>query len=154
MCHKDGKNGVKVDEESHIILSKKRETKEKSYSQKTKSMKKIKSIFIYIIATIIIVLTSPLGFLYTAIKNIFTFRFLTWLTQIQSYFMVLVIALDQYANVMMRDLFNDTMLKKKTKTYPFGNPDDTIGFVVRKNNKKDNLTLFGKFLLLIIDHKK
>jgi len=117
-------------------------------------MKKIKSIFIYIIATIIIVLTSPLGFLYTAIKNIFTFRFLTWLTQIQSYFMVLVIALDQYANVMMRDLFNDTMLKKKTKTYPFGNPDDTIGFVVRKNSKKDNLTLFGKFLLLIIDHKK
>jgi len=115
-------------------------------------MKKISGFLIYTIATILIVAFSPLGFVYTALKNIFTLKFLTWLKQIQNYFLVLVIALDQYANVMMSDLFNDIMVKGKG--YSFGDPDDTIGYVVRKNNKKDSLTLFGKILQVIIDHKR
>lgn len=115
-------------------------------------MKKLSGFIIYTIATLLIVVFTPLGFLYTAMKNIFTLKFLTWLGQIQNYFLVLVIALDQYANVMMSDLFNDLMIKGKG--YSFGCPDDSIGYVVRKNGKKETLSLFGKFLLLIIDHKK
>lgn len=115
-------------------------------------MKNLIGFIIYTIATVLIVLTTPVGFIYTALKNIFTLKFQTWLSQLQDYFLVLVIALDQYANVLMSDLFNDLM--KKGKGYSFGDPDDTIGYVVRKNGKKENLTLFGKFLLLIIDHKK
>tara|TARA_R110002012_G_scaffold312888_5_gene524018 strand:- start:3556 stop:3909 length:354 start_codon:yes stop_codon:yes gene_type:complete len=117
-------------------------------------MKNLKELIVYTITVILIVVTSPIGFLYTALKNIFTLKFITWISQIRAYFMVLIIALDQYSNVMMRDIFNDTMLKNKSKIYPFGNPDDTIGYVVRKNGNKDNLSLFGKFLLLILDHKK
>jgi len=116
-------------------------------------MTKILGFIVYTISIIVIVLITPLGFLYTALKNIFTLKFLTWLSQIQDYFFVLVIALDQYANVLMRDLFNDIM-RKNGKGYSFGDPDDTVGFVVRKNGKKENLTFLGKFLLLIIDHKK
>ena len=115
-------------------------------------MRKIKGLIIYTIVTALIVVLSPLGFLYTALKNVFTLKFLTWLSQIQDYFLVLVVALDQYANVMMSDLFNDIMIKGKG--YSFGCPDDSIGYVVRRNGKKETLSLFGKFLLLIIDHKK
>lgn len=115
-------------------------------------MKKITGLIFYAIATILIVVFTPLGFIYTALKNVFTLKFLTWLSQIQNYFLVLVVALDQYANVMMRDLFNDTMIKGLG--HSFGDPDDTIGYVIRKNHKKGTLTLFGKFLQLIIDHKR
>lgn len=120
--------------------------------QNKRKMNKIKGLLIYAIVTILIVIFTPLGFIYTSLKNILTFKLITWLSHIQNYFLVLIVALDQYANVMMSELFNDIMLKGKG--HLFGYPDDTIGHVVRKNGKKDNLTLFGKFMLLIIDHKK
>lgn len=115
-------------------------------------MKKLSGLIFYAIATILIVIFTPIGFLYTALKNILTLKLITWVSQLQNYFLVLVIALDQYANVMMKDLFNDWIIKGKG--FSFGDPDDTIGYVVRKNAKKETLTLFGKFIKLIIDHKR
>jgi len=117
-------------------------------------MKKLSGFIIYTIAILMIVLITPIGFLYTALRNIFLLKFVDWIKQIQNYFLVLVIALDQYSNVLMKDLFNATLIKKGYKGYTFGNPDDTIGYVVRQNNKRESLTLLGKFAQLIIDHKR
>ena len=117
-------------------------------------MKKLSGFIIYTIGILLIVLFTPIGFLYTALRNIFLLKFSDWIKQIQNYFLVLVIALDQYANVLMKDLFDAIVIKRGYKGYSFGNPDDTIGYVVRQNNKRESLTLFGKFIKLIIDHKK
>lgn len=117
-------------------------------------MKKLSGLIFYAIGTLLIVLFTPLGFLYTALRNICFLKFSDWIKQIQNYFLVLVVALDQYANVMMKDLFDAIVIKQGYKGYSFGNPDDTIGYVVRQNKKRESLTFFGKFIQLIIDHKR
>lgn len=107
---------------------------------------------IYIIAIIVIAILTPLGVVYTAIKNIFTFKFKTWTLKLIDYIEVLFIAIDQICQIFFSDLLNDIAIKKGG--YSFGDPDDTIGYCIRRNHKKEKLTLFGKFVQLIIDHKK
>ena len=107
---------------------------------------------LYIVSIAVLTVLSPLGIVYTAIKNAILFRYKTWLKTLFNYFMVIVIAFDQICNVLYQDLFNDIAIQKKG--YSFGEPDDTIGYTIRRNFKKDKLTLFGKFIQLIIDHKK
>lgn len=114
-------------------------------------MEPIKKI-LYIISIAILLLISPLGILYTALKNILTFKLITWGEKLLGYFDVIIIAIDQITQILISDLLNDLALKKGG--YSFGDPDDTIGYVIRRNHKKETLTLFGKLIQLFIDHKK
>ena len=109
-------------------------------------------VIIYILSLIVIALLSPLGVIYTAIKNIFLFKLKTWTLKLIDYLEVIVIAIDQICQILLSDLLNDIAIKKRG--YSFGDPDDTIGYCIRKNHKKETLTLFGKFIQLLIDHKK
>ncbi len=107
---------------------------------------------IYIISILFLTMLTPVGVVYTALKNAILFRYKTWLKTLFNYFLVIVIALDQICNVFYQDLLNDLAIQKKG--YDFGDPDNTLGYTIRKNFKKDKLTLFGKFIQIIIDHKK
>jgi hypothetical protein len=113
-------------------------------------MKKIKDLIIYIIVIIALVLLTPLGIVYTALKSILKFTPISWGSKILSYFTVMVVALDQYCNVLLQDLFNDMLIKDSRKD--FGDPHDTIRYVLEYNHKKENLTLLGKLLYVIIEH--
>ncbi len=113
-----------------------------------------KSIILYAVASVLLLCLTPIGILYTALKQIFRFKFITWFKILIDYFVVIIVAIDQLMNVLFQDLFNDLLLKRSSKTYEFGDPDDTIGFAIRKNNQKHSLTLIGKIFKVIIDHKK
>lgn len=113
-----------------------------------------KSIILYAVASVLLFCLTPIGIIYTALKKILLFRFITWYKILISYIVVIIVAIDQLMNVLLQDILNDLLLKKDSKKYEFGNPDDTIGYALRKNNQKHSLSLIGKIFKVIIDHKK
>lgn len=63
---------------------------------------------------------------------------------ISQYLRTVAIAIDQLGNVVCKDLFDVTLIKKEG--YRFGNPDETISGVLGKNQKLKTLSGIGKIL--------
>lgn len=67
---------------------------------------------------------------------------------ISQYLRTVAVAIDQLGNVVCKDLFDVTLIKKQG--YRFGNPDETISGVLGKNQKLNTLTFTGKVLNSIL----
>ena len=111
-------------------------------------------IFLFIIAFILVLLFSPIGFIFIFIKAIVSFNF----KYLDKFYFSLALSLDQFGNVVMAGLFNTIMITKSSKNL-FGNIDETISSVVGKNEIDNTLTKFGKLLNYILnriekDHSK
>jgi len=97
-------------------------------------------VLLFILSFILVVLLTPIGFIFTTIKTIILldFRF------IKTYYMNLAISLDQFGNVACGELLN-TILITDIK-HLFGNPDETISSVLGKNKLNNSLTKLGTLL--------
>jgi len=67
------------------------------------------------------------------------------------YFRGMAISYDQLGNVMMQDVFNHT-LKKKKSIHRFGDEDETISSVIGLNYVTNNLTVIGKGVRWFLDY--
>lgn len=67
---------------------------------------------------------------------------------ISQYLRTVAVSIDQLGNVVCKDLFDVTLIKKQG--YRFGNPDETISGVLGKNQKLNTLTFTGKVLNSIL----
>lgn len=88
----------------------------------------------------------PIGFVYAITKKFFK--------AVGGFFFAIALSIDQSANVICSELFNDLLLKKDSKNKVlFGDPDKTISFVLGKNFLNGSLNQIGialsKFLNLI-----
>ncbi len=102
----------------------------------------IKSFLLFAIAFVLIVTTTPIGFVYALLRQLFLGKIITF----QIYFIELALALDNTGNVIMQHLLNDTLLTKNTNTYLFGNKKETISSVIGKNHLSNTLSPLGKAL--------
>ena len=102
----------------------------------------IKSFLLFAIAFVLIVTTTPIGFVYALLRQLFLGKIITF----QIYFIELALALDNAGNVIMQHLLNDTLLTKNTNTYLFGNKKETISSVIGKNHLSNTLSPLGKAL--------
>jgi 8-oxo-dGTP diphosphatase len=102
----------------------------------------IKSFLLFAIAFVLIVTTTPIGFVYALLRQLFLGKIIT----LQIYFIELALALDNTGNVIMQHLLNDTLLTKNTNTYLFGNKKETISSVIGKNHLSNTLSPLGKAL--------
>ena len=102
----------------------------------------IKSFLLFGIAFVLLVTTTPIGFVYALLRQLFAGKIKT----LQIYFIEVALALDNAGNVIMQHLLNDTLLLKKEHTYYFGNKKETISSVIGKNHLTNTLSPLGKAL--------
>lgn len=102
----------------------------------------IKSFLLFGIAFVLVVTTTPIGFLYALLRQLFFGK----VKMLQVYFIEVALALDNAGNVIMQHLLNDTLLLKKENTYLFGNKKETISSVIGKNHLTNTLSPLGKAL--------
>jgi 8-oxo-dGTP diphosphatase len=109
----------------------------------------VRGFILLITAIAISVIILPIGFAYQIISSLFR--------AINEYLFKVAKSIDQLGNVVCRDLFNDTLIKKGG--YRFGNEDVTISHVLGKNEETKTLSILGKGLAWILntidkDHNK
>ena len=102
----------------------------------------IKSFLLFGIAFVLLVTTTPIGFVYALLRQFFVGKIKT----LQIYFIEVALALDNAGNVIMQHLLNDTLLIKNRNTYQFGNKKETISSVIGKNHLTNTLSPLGKAL--------
>ena len=102
----------------------------------------IKSFLFFGIEFVLVVTTTPIGFVYALLRQLFVGKIKT----LQIYFIEVALALDNAGNVIMQHLLNDTLLIKNTNTYQFGNKKETISSVIGKNHLTNTLSPLGKAL--------
>jgi len=98
-------------------------------------------LLLLITAIAISVIILPIGFAYQIISSLFR--------AINEYLFKVAKSIDQLGNVVCRDLFNDTLIKKGG--YRFGNEDRTISHVLGMNEKTNTLSVAGKILAWILN---
>ncbi len=112
------------------------------FMKKDTSTEFFKSFLLFGIAFVLLVTTTPIGFVYTLLRQLFLGKIKT----LQIYFIEVALALDNTGNVMMQHLLNDTLLIKNQDTYLFGNKKETISSVIGKNSLTNTLSSLGKAL--------
>jgi len=104
-----------------------------------------KTVFIkvnlFLIVAFIHSFVTPLATLYTIFSSMLRRKSRG---EVGTYFFKSAYSMDQNANVLMQEFFNDTM--RKDGGYDFGNPDVTISDALGRNKKLEKLTIFGKSL--------
>lgn len=98
-----------------------------------------KSFLLFIIAFVLLVTTSPIGFLYALIRQ----TFFSKTKPLRIFLVEVALALDVAGNVMMQHLLNDILLVKNPNTYYFGNSKETISSVIGKNSLTQTLSFLG-----------
>jgi len=101
----------------------------------------VKGLILLITAIAISVIIIPIGFSYQIISFL--------LRAINEYLFKVAKSIDQLGNVVCRDLFNDTLIKKGG--YKVGNEDVTISHVLGMNEKTKTLSILGKGLSWILN---
>ena len=102
----------------------------------------IKSFLLFGIAFVLLVTTTPIGFVYALLRQLFIGK----IKILQIYFIEVALALDNAGNVIMQHLLNDTLLIQNTNTYLFGNKKETISSVIGKNHLTNTLSPLGRAL--------
>ena len=102
----------------------------------------IKSFLLFAIAFVLLVTTTPIGFFYALLRQLFVGKIKT----LQIYFIEVALSLDNAGNVIMQHLLNDTLLTQNDNTYQFGNKKETISSVIGKNHLTNTLSPLGKAL--------
>ena len=123
-----------------------------------KRMKKlIKSLVLFLIASVLSVVLLPLGILWTVgeiIVRIFSSSQKKPALAKSIWFLTatlhsLALGLDQIGNAVCRDLFNRLLIEQDG--YKFGKVQETISSVLGKNQMLDTLSLWGRILVSILE---
>jgi len=91
---------------------------------------------LFLIARVVVVLSSPLGVLYTLIRRVVLGQSKT----LGKYYIDMAYLYDVFVNVCWGDFFNDVF--KKWNAYPYGDHQDSISRVLGKNKALQQLTRF------------
>ena len=110
--------------------------------KKEPTMSLFKSFLLFCIAILLLIFTTPIGFFYALLRQLFFGKLQT----LSIYFLEVAISIDNTGNVMMQHLLNDMLLVKKEPTYYFGNKKETISSVLGKNELTNTLSVLGKAL--------
>lgn len=105
---------------------------------------------LYIIALFLAFILTPIGIIFTFIKSFYKNSFKNAIKNLNLQFRTIAISIDQYGNVVCKDLFNFTLITKESK-YLFGHEDDTISKVIGYNKLNNTLSKTGIIVENILD---
>ena len=96
---------------------------------------------LFIIALLLFAFLAIIGFVYAVVKNFFA--------GLSQYFWLCALSLDQTGNTFCQHLFND--LLRKPSGHKFGNPDETVSYVLGINKQNKTLYFLGRCIAAIIN---
>lgn len=105
------------------------------------------SFLLFMIALVLLVVTAPVGILYSFLRYLFTLRF----KSLSHYLLETALVLDQAGNVIMQHLLNFILLKPNCDCYLFGNKKETISSVIGKNKVRGTLSKIGSLTDTILN---
>lgn len=117
----------------------------KQENREPKKVNPLIGLLLLAISLILLVLTTPLGFIYGLGHAIIT----RGLTGLGEYSLKIAISIDQLGNVIMQHLLNLLWIRKGG--YKFGNRDETISSALGRNKVFGTLTGFGRLMDRILD---
>ena len=123
---------------------------------------------LFVLAVTLAVALLPLGIIYSFVRRMIGMRFKDWMKLFGDYFFALAHSVDQFGNVMLGDIMNDTLARtqptwgyeEQTQSwyvsywahpYKFGHMDETISSAIGKNKANGTLTVLGKFISWLLD---
>ena len=98
-------------------------------------------VILFIIATILFWILSPLFIIYALFKA----------SNLSVYFRNVALSIDQLGNTMGAPMMNNLLMKKNCTYAKFGNPDQTISYVLGINYKLNSLNKLGLLIVKILD---
>ena len=98
-------------------------------------------IVLFIVATILFWILSPLFIIYALFKA----------GNLSVYFRNVALSIDQLGNTMGAPMMNSLLIKKNCIHLRFGNPDQTISYVLGINYKLNSLNKLGLLIVKILD---
>lgn len=117
----------------------------KQVYQPDKKANPVIGVLLFLISVILLVITTPIGFIYGLLHGLFTRGF----RGIAEYLLKVAISIDQLGNVLMQHLLN--LLWVKEGGYKFGNRDETISSALGRNRKLGTLTALGRGIDKFLD---
>lgn len=112
------------------------------------------SILLWLVSIILKYLTFVISFVFTPIYYLVTLKWLKGGYKLSEWFYNMAISNDQGGNVQSALTFQKMFTRGKA--FEFGEPDDTVSYVLARNRYKGRLNAFGRiiaWLLDKIDHK-
>jgi hypothetical protein len=109
------------------------------------------SIILFIIALVLVTAIGSISFVVTLLYYLITLKWKSGFKAFESFSLLLAISLDQLGNVICRIPFKYTMVKRNSDFWDFGDPDQTVSFVLAVNQKRKTLTRFGKWTCVVLD---
>lgn len=96
-------------------------------------LKEITGFILFVVAIFVSLIAMPISFIYAMFK-----------TNVNNYLFNVALSIDQLGNAVCAPLFNKLFIVEMC--YKFGNPDDTVSYVLGRNKQLNNLSKMGKFL--------
>lgn len=96
-----------------------------------------------ILALFLAVVLFPVGW----VHGLFTLKLS--LARLSHYFLTIALSIDQMGNVILAPLFNKIMIKRNG--YKFGDEDETISYVLGRNQITETLSKCGNLLANLLD---
>jgi hypothetical protein len=92
------------------------------------------------------ILCTVVTIVYSTFYHVFTVKWTTGLNKLGKWFYDIAHGIDQTTNVSCGPLLNKTMVTKSKYVFAFGQDvDDTLSYVIAKNQDRKTLSRFGKF---------
>lgn len=101
------------------------------------------NIVLLILALFLAVVLFPIGW----VHGLFTLRLS--MARLSHYLLTISLSIDQMGNVILAPLFNRIMIKRNG--YKFGDEDETISYVLGRNQITETLSKLGNLLANLLD---
>lgn len=101
------------------------------------------NIILLILALFLAVILFPIGW----VHGLFTLRLS--MARLSHYFLTIALSIDQLGNVILAPLLNKIIIKRNG--YKFGDEDETISYVLGRNQITETLSKCGNLLANLLD---
>lgn len=108
-------------------------------------------ILLLIIAVAATSFFSLISLLVTIIYYLGTLKLKKGVMALSDYVYQIALSVDQLGNVTCQEVFNLVMVNRKKHYHPFGEEDDTISYIIAKNQERNTLSGFGRFWAWFLD---
>lgn len=106
-------------------------------------------LILLIIAVILTGIVFAINIIVQPIYYIFTFKWKQGSIKLNEWYYTMALSVDQFGNVATSTLLQLILTKKLN--HPFGNPDDTVSYVIALNRRDGYLTGWGRFFARVLD---
>jgi hypothetical protein len=107
------------------------------------------SVILWITSIILKYLTFSISVIFTPAYYLITLKWRSGVYKLSEWFFHMAISNDQGGNVQSALTFQKMFTKGKS--FPFGNPDDTVSYILARNMYKGRLNSLGMFMAWLLD---